>query len=123
VQFDGSLGFSELVPTTTLVFANIRFAEVSNSEDHADSIGRFDLLLVTQSTAIGYHFVCFEKRQKKNHSSCRMIIKGSKYVQYEKKKSVSFCRSNLKQSGKVTGHLSRALKEIKALEGGIASED
>jgi hypothetical protein len=29
----------------------------------------------------------------------------------------------LKQSGKVTGHLSRALKEIKALEGGIASED
>jgi hypothetical protein len=53
-----------------------------------------------------------------------MIIKGSKYVQYiKKKKSVSFCRSNLKQNEKVMGHLSRALKEIKALEGGIASED
>jgi hypothetical protein len=92
VQFDGSLGFSELVSTTTLVFANIRFAEVSNSQDHADSIGRFDLLLVTQSTAIGYHFVCFEKRQKKNHSSCRMIIKSgaANMVQYGKKKRKVF---------------------------------
>ena len=58
VQFDGSIGLSDLIPTAALVFANVRFAEVANGEDEADSIGQFRLLLVAQSTTIGYHFVC-----------------------------------------------------------------
>ena len=97
-------GLSELVPTTTLVFPNVRFAEMSNSEYHADTIRRFDLLLITQSTTIGYHFVCSGIGKKIDLGY--LIIKAAdvQYMWKHAKKGTMrlflfcYCCSNMKQT-------------------------
>ena len=57
VEYDAAFSFSVLVPAATHVLAGVRFAEVSDSQNHADPVGRFQLFLQAQTTAIGYHVV------------------------------------------------------------------
>lgn len=67
---------------------------MSNSEYHADTIRRFDLLLITQSTTIGYHFVCSGISGEKKWLGL-LDNKGSRcpiYVKTRKKRNyASFC--------------------------------